>query len=349
MVPLFQRSRMEESVTIDLEKSKQVLTKNRQLKQAFGKTKLFEIRRLVRSIKRLSAKKGTIEQLEKNKRKVSRLEKHLEVLKDLHVDTFIKAATVKARGGELNSSDIFMLDDVDVAIKIIVLAKIISTIGLDNIKESTAKRKEVKVKSSNEKGLKTSGSVSSKIRKNVLFQDNKKADILIAEDKEEKKLDDFFSDPVVNDCNPVDFNKSRANKRRKLEDEEGSDEIPRKAFDSAFVGNLKNGKGKKKVRKDKKGLKEKDKNRLGQRERRKQWEKLYGKKANHLKDETKTVEKSSEWDQKKRRKQATQNGRKQQVEVKPSSSLHPSWEASRSKRKQESIVEFKGQKITFED
>lgn len=341
MVHLLQRSRMEESVTIDLEKSKQVLTKNRQLKQAFGKTKLFEIRRLVRSIKRLSAKKGTIEQLEKNKRKVSRLEKHLEVLKDLHVDTFIKAATVKARGGELNSSDIFMLEDEDVAIKIIVLEKIISTIGLDNIKEleSTTKGKEVKVKSSNEKGLKTSGSVSSKIRKK---------DILIAEDKEDKILDDFFSDPVVNDCNPEDLSKRRANKKRKLEDEEGSDEIPRKAFDSAFVGNLKNGKGKKKVRKDKKGLKEKDKNRLGQRERRKQWEKLYGKKANHLKDETKT-EKSSERDQKKRRKQAIQNGRKQQVEVKPSSSLHPSWEASRSKRKQESIVEFKGQKITFED
>ncbi|XP_031554037.1 protein bud22-like [Actinia tenebrosa] len=343
---------MEESVIMELEKSKQNITKNPQLKQAFGKAKLFEIRRLVRSIKRLSAKKGTTQQLEKNKRKVSRLEKQLEILKDLHVDTFVKAASAKAHGDELNSSDLMSADDEeDVATKIIVLEKIISTVGLDNIKDlaATVKRKDTKVKSSKEKRTKTSSTISSTIRTNLLFEDDKELDIFIAEKKEDKELDDFFSDPVVSDCNPVDFNESRAHKRRKIQVEDESDDITSKAFDSVFVGNLKSGKGKKKVQKNKKGFKDKEKNRLGQRQRRKQWEKLYGNKALHLKNEKKTLEKSSDVDEKKRRSKVPQDKKKQKFEPKTSSALHPSWEASKSKRKQESIVEFKGQKITFED
>ena len=327
---------------MDPEKSKQCITKNPELKKAFGKEKLFAIRRLVRSIKQLSAKKGTTQQLEKNKRKVSRMEKELEAVKDLHVDMFIKAASAKTRGDDLNPRD-FMSeeDEEDVARKMMVLTKIISAVGLDNIRELSQKKeeKDMAVKSSSKERPKPS--VSSKTCSKSILNDDKELDIVSTESKEDKELDDFFTDPVVKDYNAVDTSQGRAHKKRKLEVDDSD-----KAFDSVFMQNLKGEKGMKKGRNNSKGFGQKQRNRLGQRERRKLWEKLYGYKANHLKKQKKVQEKSSKRDGKESRRN---DMRKQKFGSVKSSSLHPSWQASKSKRKQESIVAFKGQKIIFED
>jgi len=76
----------------------------------------------------------------------------------------------------------------------------------------------------------------------------------------------------------------------------------------------------------------KKKNRMGQRERQKLWEKNYGKNANHLKKarELKLKEK------KKEKRNKLEN-------------LHPSWEAKRLMKEKSKIVEFTGKKITFGD
>jgi len=77
----------------------------------------------------------------------------------------------------------------------------------------------------------------------------------------------------------------------------------------------------------------KKKNRMGQRERQKLWEKNYGKNANHLKKarEMKLKEKKKDKDSK-----LPEN-------------LHPSWEAKRLMKEKSKIVEFSGKKITFDD
>lgn len=77
----------------------------------------------------------------------------------------------------------------------------------------------------------------------------------------------------------------------------------------------------------------KKKNRMGQRERQKLWEKNYGKNANHLK-------KARELKLKEKKKEKSN---------KLPENLHPSWEAKRLMKEKSKIVEFKGKKITFGD
>ena len=89
------------------------------------------------------------------------------------------------------------------------------------------------------------------------------------------------------------------------------------------------------------------KNRKGQRARQQTWEKIHGKSAKHLLK--KKVELSSkgtkvvnEWKNAK-----TQHSLKRKSD---DESLHPSWEATKRRRLQETLkVEFKGQRIRFDD
>ena len=90
------------------------------------------------------------------------------------------------------------------------------------------------------------------------------------------------------------------------------------------------------------------KNRKGQRARQQMWKKVHGRGAKHLqKNKTRSEPREGKEHQKQMRKIQTQHS------FKPKSvdeSLHPSWEAMRKKRSQETLkVEFKGQKIKFDD
>lgn len=144
------------------------------------------------------------------------------------------------------------------------------------------------------------------------------------------------------------------------DDDMSSPELKSKGLESCFVetmsglkeekglrGRNKQGKGKGKLG-DIKGKR----NRKGQRARQQMWEKVHGKGAKHL-HKSKTETKSKEKFNNKGRKQTLSSNFKVQHSLKRKNedeTLHPSWEAMRKKRSQETLkVEFKGQKIKFDD
>lgn len=118
------------------------------------------------------------------------------------------------------------------------------------------------------------------------------------------------------------------------------------------------------------------KNRRGQQARRQLWEKMYGYKANHLKNQSRDTgwdlrKGATEGDQRGKRgrgrggfraEKSTSNGRGPQTTgsnsdpVKPRTSekpqqakpLHPSWEAARKAKEQKGAMAFQGKKITFD-
>ncbi|KXJ24426.1 hypothetical protein AC249_AIPGENE22605 [Exaiptasia diaphana] len=97
--------------------------KTGKLKKTFGRAKLFEIRRIVRRIKQLSLKKGTAQQLDKNKRKIDRLEKQLEFLKDTNFEAFKTSLDTE---DELKDSNMATEGDSDV--KSLVMSKLLEII-----------------------------------------------------------------------------------------------------------------------------------------------------------------------------------------------------------------------------
>ncbi|KAK3711503.1 hypothetical protein QZH41_002545 [Actinostola sp. cb2023] len=284
--------------------------KTSKLKQAFGRARLFEIRRLVRRIKQLSLKKGTEQQLQKNKRKISRLERQLELLKDLHYDTFIES--VDAEDDKKGSTQEEESDD---NAKAVAISKILKIVNQD-IEKREISRQNVKYAKKSKRSL-TIDSLKKKrdySTKNIALPET--VSVSLTNDLD---ISDSDSEQVVN---------SRAF-----------------SMDSVFVGSLKDGRQKRGNGKKRKENK-KTENRVGQRKRREQWGKLYGSKANHFKTVEKKQgslnQKNRKFDGKKRRDGVPKKSRDTSV-------LHPSWEASKSKRKQESIVAFQGSKITFDD
>lgn len=144
------------------------------------------------------------------------------------------------------------------------------------------------------------------------------------------------------------------------EDEEGSDSFPSperkfKGLESCFVGTMscttgdKGSKGRKKQRnvKGRLGDRKGKRNRRGQRARQQIWEKIHGKSAKHL--HKNNIIKPQEY--KEDRKQTSKvKGQLSAKRKSDNESLHPSWEAVKRKRLQETVkVEFKGQKIKFDD
>lgn len=145
------------------------------------------------------------------------------------------------------------------------------------------------------------------------------------------------------------------------EDEEGSDSFPSpelkfKGLESCFVGAMSGPKGDKglKGRKKQRNIKGRlgdrkgKRNRRGQRARQQVWEKIHGKRAKHLhKDNIIIKPKEYKEDRKQTSKVKGQHSVKRKSD---NESLHPSWEAVKRKRLQEAVkVEFKGQKIKFDD
>ena len=145
------------------------------------------------------------------------------------------------------------------------------------------------------------------------------------------------------------------------EDEEGSDSFPSpelkfKGLESCFVGTMSGAKGDKGLKGRKKqrngkgrlGDRKGKRNRRGQRARQQMWEKIHGKRAKHL-YKNNIIIKPKEY--KEDRKQTSKVKGQHSVKRKSDDeSLHPSWEAMKRKRLQETVkVEFKGQKIKFDD
>ena len=145
------------------------------------------------------------------------------------------------------------------------------------------------------------------------------------------------------------------------EDEEGGDSFPSpevkfKGLESCFVGTMSGPKGDKGLKGRKKqrngkgrlGDRKGKRNRRGQRARQQIWEKIHGKSAKHL-HKNNVIIKPKEY--KEDRKQTSKIKGQHSVKRKSDNeSLHPSWEAVKRKRLQETVkVEFKGQKIIFDD
>lgn len=135
------------------------------------------------------------------------------------------------------------------------------------------------------------------------------------------------------------------------EDKEGSDSFSSpelKGLKSCFGD--KGFKGRKKQRnvKGRLGDRKGKRNRRGQRARQQMWEKIHGKRAKHL-HKNNIVIKPKEY--KEDRKQTSKVKGQHSVKRKSDDeSLHPSWEVVKRKRLQETVkVEFKGQKIKFDD
>ncbi|CAH3023927.1 unnamed protein product [Porites evermanni] len=144
------------------------------------------------------------------------------------------------------------------------------------------------------------------------------------------------------------------------EDEEGSDSFPSpelkfKGLESCFVGTMSGAKGDKGLKGRKKqrngkgrlGDRKGKRNRRGQRARQQMWEKIHGKRAKHLYKNNIIKPKEYKEDRKQTSKVKGQHSVKRKSD---DESLHPSWEAVKRKRLQETVkVEFKGQKIIFDD
>lgn len=104
--------------------------------------------------------------------------------------------------------------------------------------------------------------------------------------------------------------------------------------------------GNKKVRKADKTVK---RNRKGQRARQQMWEKVHGKSAKHL---VKRPKEYTSKDNNEIKKLKSNNVKSQQPtkQTKKEEILHPSWQAMKRRRLQETMkVEFKGEKIRFDD
>ena len=99
-------------------------------------------------------------------------------------------------------------------------------------------------------------------------------------------------------------------------------------------------------------------NRLGQRARRELWEKMFGSEAIHVKRGEKLKRRPKQRGQADvRNKKARDTDKKKGFEglrkkvkiAKEAENLHPSWQAKRVQKHQTQIVEFKGNKVTFDE
>ena len=142
-------------------------------------------------------------------------------------------------------------------------------------------------------------------------------------------------------------------------DDISSPELKPKGLESCFVQSMSGLKDERKVhvkaksnlvnKKTKAANKMAKKNRRGQRARQQLWEKVHGRNAKHLMKKTKeySSKENKEVKKLKQNKVKTQQCSKQthNEEI-----LHPSWEATKRRRLQETMkVEFKGEKIRFDD
>lgn len=240
--------------------------------------------------------------------------------------------------------------------------------SIDAARATRALRKNVKLKTSSAKGIPTGksrqkeeyddkGSIDAGIRKKQKQQKAKQRKDIMSNTltsvinpnikPAELKEDENCAILPGSDCSESDFEDADA-------DDISSLEIKPKGLESCFVQTMSDLEKESLVAKSKQGRekgkvvnKKGKKNRKGQRARQKTWEKVHGKNAKHL------LKKKIELSSKETEGTKGRNVGKTQHSLKRKSdneSLHPSWEATKRRRLQETLkVEFKGQRKRFDD
>ena len=343
------------------------------------RAKLFEIQRLVRRIRQLAHKKGTEAQLKKNQRKIERFEKELEFVKDTEVAEIIRKITNK------EDKDGYKIDEViedsahsDIDLHKRALDRIVQSTTLKRFSEKVStgeedsvddaaiqtktQRMKIKPKTSSAKSVpagklrrkekyEDDGSINLGIRKKLKQQKAKQrkgtmSESLTSDIKLKLEEDENYVSWPGSDCSESDFGEDA--------DDISSLELKPKGLESCFVQTMsglekesmkvrsKQGKEKGKVV-NKKGKK----NRKGQRARQQTWEKVHGKSAKHLLKKKKELSSKETKGTKEWKNAKIQHSPKRKSD---DESLHPSWEATKRRRLQETLkVEFKGQRIRFDD
>ena len=329
------------------------------IKREVKKARIYEFRRLARRIQQLQHKKGTPAQIEKNKRKAERIHNQMEYLKNATADELVEMIlkiTVKCVGSE-------KLDDT-AAMENALVQRLINTKpmqailtgGFDNTNSNTDKKPKLK-----SKPIEAKQKVNQAI--NYDKKRNKSANS-ITPIKEEVGQTQSVGKVVTQSCGkasdsiPNDFS---FDSDISISGDEigGIGHGQHKDLGSMFVGSMammaegdvKRTKSKgKRVEKKNKDMKT---NRMGQRARRKQWMKQYGRDAKHLKPEQGKSKGSQRMG--KQNKLANQDHKRPSTnkDSQPPSqkgALHPSWEASKKKKLRETgLVPFEGKKIRFDD
>lgn len=356
------------------------------LKREVKRAKLFEIQRHVRRIRQLANKKGTEAQLKKNQRKIERFEKELEFLKDTEVTEIVRRITNK-EGDEDGHQEIeISRENIDLQKR--ALDRIINSTKLKKFLEKVSTGEEDSAQAEHRSSHAEAAS-KKKQRKNPKQKTGKAKSFASVkprqkEEEEDDDGDDTGSDEELPRQQKATKENAMINKNltsgknpelEELEDdnsylpcsdfsesdvEEDSDDISSsglkpKGLESCFVQTMSgqkkdalNAKSKQGKEKGKADNKKEKKNRKGQRARQQMWEKVHGKSAKHL-HKKKTELKSKESKEPKQQKNVkTQHSLKKKAG--DDETLHPSWEATKRRRLQETLkVEFKGEKIRFDD
>lgn len=309
------------------------------LRREVKRAKVFAMQRQIRQMKQLENKKGSDAQIEKNRRRVGRLEQELEFLKDADIEETVRIITeqdgVQRVVNEENAHG-------DMNLKNRALSKIINSKTLQSFMQKRETRNQDQSKGN--PGVKKRKREGRKKIETKMTHDN----IGVDEQKLKHKADDEGLKKIKEKRKPI------GKKLRMMTRENGAAESDLKNVESCFVRSMsrlkegrtakfrnKWGRNKGKIYQNRES-----KNRKGQRQRQKMWEEIYGSNAKHLRKKTGQTKsqghtESMKWESKIK----TENGPK--GTLKP---LHPSWEAMKKKRLQETVnLEFKGQKIRFDD
>ena len=354
------------------------------------RAKLFEIQRLVRRIRQLAHKKGTEVQLKKNQRKIERFEKDLEFLKDAEVAEIIRKITNKEdKDGREIDEVIEDSTHADIDLRNRALDRIINSTTLTKFLEKVSAGEKDSVEAGQRKSnIDAARPTKSTLRMNLKLKTSSAKRFPAGKSRRKEEHDDdggintgirkkltkqnaklrkgTMNESLTSDINPIT--------KPELEEDEsyvflpGSNcsesdfeedavdismlEIKPKGLESCFVQTMsglekESMKEKSKPGKEKGKVVNKKKNRKGQRARQQTWEKVHGKSAKHL------LKKKIEQRSKETGRTKEQENAKTQHSLKRKSddeSLHPSWEATKRRRLQETLkVEFKGQRIRFDD
>ena len=360
----------------------------RSLLREVKRARLFEIQRLVRRIRQLAHKKGTDAQLKKNQRKIERFEKELEFLKDAEMASIIRKITNKKDKDSREIDEVIEdLTHADIDLRNRALDRIINSTTLQKYLEKLSASEEDSLVAEQRKGSIDAARATKALGKNVKLKTSSAKSIPTRKSQQKEEYNDegirkkqkqqkakqrkgTMSNNLTSVINPnirpaelkedenyvilpgSDYSESE------FEDADADDisslEIKPKGLDSCFVQTM-SGLEKESLEEKRKQGREKGKvvnkkgkkNRKGQRARQKTWEKVHGKSAKHL------LKKKMELSSKETGGVKGGNAAKTQYSLKRKSdneSLHPSWEATKRRRLQETLkVEFKGQRIRFDD
>ena len=351
------------------------------LKREAKRAKLFEIQRLVRRIRQLANKKGTEAQVKKNQRKVERFEKEMEFLKDVEVAEIISRIKSKEEDEDGHVDQELEVSQENIDLQKRAIDRIINSTKLQEFLEKIAAEEKdseeaeqrnrdadavpKKRQRKNVKDKRAKSFASSELQAKEEYEDNSSSDEKVLRQQKTSKQKATMNTSLTSGINPdvEEFEDDNAHLSSSDFSEsdvgEGNDDISSlglkpKGLESCFVQTMSSLKKETSDRKSKQGKekgkeahKKEKKNRKGQRARQQMWEKIHGKTAKHLNKKKTELSSKESKEPKKQKNVKTQPSLKRKDD---NQMLHPSWEATKRRRLQESAkVEFKGEKIRFDD